>query len=178
MIAINCQYVRMDVVDLIEEMVETGSFACEIAWSETDNIFYFFTKTRWRKGRKMSLLMTKQHDSTSMVFQAINESSADTFDDETCPIPQEAWQNVEVTEWHVFAKVVYTAVNMAFIDLKKKLAGTDTQCVYGGDMTWLHPEFRGFLLKKVRESDPETQDREYEEFKRLAHETAQRYKKE
>ena len=173
---INCNYVKFDIVDVIEETIATGRFPCELAESHEDKMFYVFTKTRWHPHRNITLLMTKQLDATDVIFQVLNDQKVDTFDDKDCPVSPEQWADLGVVDWDIFKRVTYTLVNMAFIDAKQQLAGTQSQCLYGGDMQWLHPKFRALLLKKVRDSDPDTQAREYAEFKRLAHQAAERYR--
>ena len=171
-ITINCNYVKPDLLNVVQETIASGQFPCEIAFSDTEIMYYLFTKTRWSPGYNITLLMAQDDDRTRVVFQAVHEQAVETFDDDSCPISAEQWEDLGVVDWQFFRKVLYTLANMAFIDLKQELAGTQTQCLYGGDMTWL----RAFLLKKVREPSPKIMKQEYEEFKRRMRDQIQRLK--
>ena len=181
LIIINCQHVTYDAIKVVNEYIAQGRFPCKRAWSELSNVYYFFTNTRWMKGWESSEFAIRQQDTVSMVYQVIKASNVETFDPAflggTCPLSQEQWQNLRVTDWQIFEKVVSTTFNMAFTGLRLNAAERDEAYMYYGETKWLQPESRDFISNVHREYDPETLDREYEEFKRLAHETAQRYKK-
>ena len=176
-ISINKQYVTDPQVNrLIVDTVTTGRFPCMIL--NDAEFTYVFVKTRWNPDRNVALLMTRDEELSYSIFLAGSELTLPTFDNEDCPVKAEQWQNFDIADWQLFRKLVYTLSSLAFLDLRDKLKGTPQQCLWGGDMKWLHPQLRSILLKKSTEMDTEQADKEFEVFKRITRDTAERYKEE
>lgn len=182
-VAINLEYVdKSDVLDTIEDVVATGKFPCLLidtpeVPADAHSIF-IFVRTRWSEHRNMATLVMQKGDGVRTVFHAVNEKQVESFDEEDCPIKPDEFESLPIVEWTVFSKFVYTFASMSFIDLQKRLAGTSTRCLWAGDMKWLHPRLRNFLLKKAMSADPDKLDREIEEFQQLSRNTVEKYREE
>lgn len=127
-------------------------FPCEIHAEEGTGAkyTYLFFRTRWREHRGISMLICEDDsEGITTIFQAINES-VDTLTGDHCPISTERWKTIGEIDWRVFARFVSHLAEGAFTAAAVKLNGTQTQVMHAGDMAWLSPKSRAFLLRKAK----------------------------
>lgn len=152
-------------------------FPCEIHAEEgiDAKYIYLFFRTRWRVHRGISMLMCEDSAGVTTIFQAINES-VETLTSEHCPISREHWDAIGEIDWRVFAKFVAHLAEGTFASAAVKLKGTNTQVMHAGDMAWLSPKTRAFLLRKARGMDVSGHEAMVAEFQEKLHAQVQTLK--
>lgn len=153
----------------------SGDFPCEIHAEEGHDAkyVYLFFRTRWREHRGISMLICEESEGITTIFQAINES-VETLTSDHCPISREHWNTIGEIDWRVFAKFVAHLADGAFMSAAVKLRGTQTQVMHAGDMAWLSPKNRAYLLRKAKGMDVSAQAAMVTEFQEKLHAQVER----